>query len=340
MTLTQVAIITKRGVVIFIALIFLSIAGAIGYRVWYDYYTSTLPPVEEKPDLKFGVLPKIIFPKAIVSSSNYSYSIDTETGTFPQMPKIIKVYFIPRANIVSLLAPDESQKLANEFGFTSGREVISPTDYRYFDSSGNTFLIDLTTGNFNYQKNIATASAKPDKSFGDQQIIAQNFKDFLKSKGELNDDLAAGKTKVVYNKPLPANASSATVSIWPSNFDGLEIITPSNNKALVNATVNNTDKEADRYSTVNYIYWQIDKNTFATYPLQTTENAFAKLQSGLGYVVQESANAKVSLTKVTLAYFESEEYSPYLQPVYIFEGPGFIALIPAIDQNQSSATPK
>lgn len=332
MTLTQVAIITRRGIIAIIALIFLGIVGGIGYRVWYDYYISTLPPVEEKPDLKFGSLAKIVFPKATVSSANYSYSIDTETGSFPQMPKIIKVYFIPRANIVSLLAPDESQKLAASFGFTLPREIINPTNYKYADESSGSFIIDLTTGNFSYQKQIATSSATLDKTFSNQSQLTENFKEFLKNKGKLNDDLAAGRTNVSYNKPIPTAATSAEISIWPSNFEGLEIITPSFSSGLIQGTALNTEL-ADRYSEVNYTYWQIDKTSFATYYLKPANKAFAELQSGLGYVSSESPTSKVSIAKVSLAYFESEEYAPYLQPVYVFEGPNFKALVPAISQN-------
>ncbi|MDO8638723.1 MAG: hypothetical protein Q7R43_04045, partial [Candidatus Daviesbacteria bacterium] len=324
MTLTQIAIITKRGIIAVIALIFLSIVGAIGYRVWYDYYISTLPPVEEKPDLKFGSLSKIVFPKTAVSSANYSYSIDTETGSFPQMPKIIKVYFIPRANIVSLLAPDESQKLGVSFGFTLPREIVNPTNYKYADESNGSFNIDLTTGNFSYQKNIATSSATLNKTFTDQSKLALDFKEFLKSRGKLNDDLALGRTNVLYNKPIPSAAASAQISIWPSDFEGLEIVTPSFSLGLVQGNALNTEVP-DRYSKVNYVYWQIDKNSFATYYLKPVDKAFAELPSGLGYVSSESPTSKVSIIKVTLAYFESEEYSPYLQPVYVFEGPNFKA---------------
>lgn len=333
MTLTQVAIITRRGIIIFFALIVLSIVGAVGYRVWYNYYLSTLPPVEEKPDLKFGALPKINFSNSTISSANYSYSIDTETGFLPQMPKIIKVYFIPRASTVSLMDPDESQKLAQSFGFNSEREVISPFVYKYSNSSGGSFIIDLTTRNFDYQQKTATSSGKPDKDFANSTVLINNFKNFLSGKGLLNSDLSAGKTNVLYNKSTPANSTSAQVSIWPGDFDGLPIITSSFKTALVTATNLNTENEPEKYPEMSYIYWQIDKNTFATYYLKSSDKAFSELQSGLGFVVLESPTSHVSITKAYLAYFESEEYTPYLQPVYVFEGPDFKALVPAVNQD-------
>lgn len=333
MTLTQVAIITRRGVIAFAALLVLGIVAAVGYRIWYNYYISTLPPVEEKPNIKFGVLPKINFPKSNVSSSNYAYSIDTETGNFPQMPKIIKIYFIPQASVVSLLAPDQSEQLAEKFDFKSGREIVNPTTYKYANESGGSFTIDLITGNFNYQKNTATSSAKLDNIFIDQTKLIENFKEFLTNKGMLNNDLASGRIQVIYNKPIPAISTSADVSIWPNDFDGLRIVTPSTKIGLTRALAINTNSEADRYPELNYVYWQIDKTTFATYPLEPVEDAFVKLQSGLGLVTEESPSANVSITKVSLAYFESEEYTPYLQPVYVFEGPQFSALVPAVKSN-------
>ncbi|MFA5932843.1 MAG: hypothetical protein WCV81_01095 [Microgenomates group bacterium] len=329
MTLTQVATITRRGVIAFVALLILGTISAIGYRVWYNYYQSTLPPIIEKPDMKFGILPKIVFPKATVSSSNYSYSIATETGNLPQLPKIIKVYFIPRANIVSLLAPDESQKLAAKFGFLGAREVLNPTTYRYSDNSNNFFTVDLITGNFNYQKQ-ASVSAKLDTAFINQDQLLASFKGLLQGTGLLNEDLSNGKSAVIYNKSTPTTSTSALISLWPSDLDGLKIVTSSASSGLVSATAINSVNETDRFPKLNYIYWQIDKTTSASYPLQSIENAYAQLQSGQGYISQIPSQAKVSISNVYLAYFEPEEYSPYLQPVYVFEGPQFTALVSAI----------
>lgn len=330
MTLTQVATITRRGVIAFVAFLILGTIAGIGYRVYYNYYISTLPPVVEKPDLKFGVLPKIVFPKSTISSSNFSYTIATETGAFPQLPNIIKVYFLPKANIVSLLAPNESAQLASKFGFTGTREILTPTTYRYADSNKNSFTIDLITGNFNYQKQIASPSAKLDTTFANQDNLITTFKGLLQSTNLLNEDLQKGRGLVTYNKSAPTTSTSASVSLWPQDIDGLKIVTASASAGLVRTTAINTNVETDRFPILNYVYWQVDKTTVASYPLQPVENAFAKLQSGQGFISQIPAKPQVSISNVTLAYFEPEDYAPYLQPVYVFEGPGFTGLVPAI----------
>ncbi len=38
------------------------------------------------------------------------------------------------------------------------------------------------------------------------------------------------------------------------------------------------------------------------------------------------------------AYFESENYTPYLQPVYVFEGPDFVAFDSAVTVDYLSSS--
>ncbi len=120
MTLSQTAIITKQIITFSIIFLILGISSFIGYKVWYAYYLAHLPVKEPTPDTKFGVLPQPNFPQSFVSSSNYTYSIDTTTGNLPKLgidegfDKLSKVYFIPQV-FASLLSGEKSQKLAKEF---------------------------------------------------------------------------------------------------------------------------------------------------------------------------------------------------------------------------------
>lgn len=348
MTLTQAANITRRGILISISLIILGAAGAIGYNIWHQRYLDSLPPVEEKPEMKFGTLPKLIFPSSNVSSSNYSYTLDTVTGGLPQTPKLLKVYFIPQSGI-SLMAPDRSRKLAESLGFAIGPEVLSSTSYKFIDESGGQLLIDLTSGNFSFQrrmllKNLIEGKSEKESTssislndFSDQSKIAADFKNLLLSKNLLTQDLSSGRSNVLFDNG--SNKESATVSIWPTDFDNLPIITSSFNHSLIRAKVNNKEEENDKYSEVNYTFWIIDKTTYSTYPLKTAEQAFSDLKAGLGFVSLEPKKPQVSISSVYLAYFESEEYSPYLQPIFIFEGPEFAAIVPSIAQGTQEVTP-
>lgn len=337
MTLTQAAILSKHTITLTILALIVGILGFIGYRVWYSYYLSTLPKVEEKADLKFGVLPKLDFPASSVSSSNFSYSLDTKTGSLPKIgekgfEKLIRVYFITKS-YATLLSPERSEDLARKFEIQTPPKIITETQYNFKENSKN-LLVDLDTGNFIFT-NEATASGQLDN---DNKLLS-DFTNFLNTLGYLNDDLKMGRTKVVLLKPdgeklspinLESEAIGALISIWPKEIDQKIIFTPIFNEALVNATVLSSAQNLANYLSINYTYYSTDTTTFATYPAKSAELAFNELKNGEGVVVIEPTNPQVSIRSVYLGYYLSQNYSPYLQPIFVFEGPDFAAYVPAI----------
>ncbi len=327
MTLTQTATITRRLIVISVFLLVVSISAKIGYQIWYEYQLANLPKPIEKPEQKFGTLPRINLPDQTVSSSNYSYSVDTQTGELPQMPSSIKVYFMPLSG-TSLLAPERSRTIAQGYGFFFGPDILSNTVYRYTDDNKGELTFDLPTGNFIFQKNIATNSGELTPGFNQSGAeIVNLFKSSLETKGLLNAELKNGRSKVTFAGGEPRTAKTATITIWPADFNGFPIMTASES-GLLRSTITSADEKSDnKYLSMNYTYWPIDSTTSSTYPLKTSEQAFSDLQSGNGFVITEPLKPKVSLTNVYVAYYESEQYAPYLQPVFVFEGPHFQAIV-------------
>ena len=347
MTLSQTADLTKKIIVLTMLALFVGTVGFIGYKIWYQYYLSTLPPVEEKPDLKFGSLPAPNFPQVDVSSSNYSYSLDTKTGGLPKVgvdpgfEKIIKVYFITKS-FASLLSADRSQALAEKFGITSAPQILTETQYQFDSnneqgsSASKRLLVDLDTGNFSYTKE-ATISASP--SLDDDNKLVSDFERFLNLIGYLKEDLKTDRTKVILLKndgralsptTLRSEAIAALISLWPSPIDKKSIFTPDFNKALVNATVLKSAENLEDYLSINFTYYPMDTTTFGTYPTKTAEEAFDDLKNGLGVVVVEPLKPQVSISSVYLGYYLPQIYSPYLQPIFVFEGPNFVAYVSAI----------
>lgn len=337
MTLTETATLTKRGIVGFIIAILLIIIGWLGYRYYhYNYvYLPSLIAQKPKPNVEFGILPQPSFLNTDISSSNYAYSIDTPTGSLPtDFPEIVKVFFIPKSSI-TLLAPDKAKELAKTFGFRNGPEIKTSVEYSFDDGSEGRFLIDLETLNFKFKKNVASVSADPqndpqDPTLPDQTQIAQNFKRLLSDTGLLKKDLEAGRTKVTYENNSSQTAETAAVTLWQDDIEKLPIVTPSFSSALIKATVTKYQSSLTRYSALEYIYWPIDTTKFATYPVKTADEALEDLKSGNGVVALASKGSEISLAEVYLAYLLPEEYTPYLQPVYVFEGPSFAGFVPAI----------
>jgi hypothetical protein len=342
MTLTQAAIITKRSIVIFVGLLVLIVGARVGYLAWYQYQLSKIPPTIERPEQKFGVLPELDFSGSTGSPSNYSYSVDTETGELPTLPEMIKVYFIPQRGL-SLLAANKSKELASSLDFHTGPQMLSDTQYRYTDDTGGSLLIDLPSGNFIAQKirtlpTKSTKTASPSATFTQTETeLLGALKNFLQRHKLMDNDLINGTGHVSYNGKTPSSSSEAIVSLLPGDIDNLHIYTSSPHgltKASITALP--TDSQEDiiesTYTNFEYIYWQIDPTTYSTYPLKTVQQALDDLKRGEGAILQEPASFKVSITDAHLGYYQTKEYSPYLQPVIVFEGPGFKAITPAIAQ--------
>lgn len=349
MTLTQTAILTKQVIIISIIALILSISGFIGYNIWHAYYLAHLPPVEEKPDIKFGLLPSPDFPKGNVSTSNFTYSLDTTTGGLPKIgvdsgfEKIIKVYFVTQT-LATLLSPDKSQTLAEKFDIVSPPEILTETEYRFSDINKN-LLINLDTGNFSYN-NESTLSAK--QMLDDDNKLVSDFKQILSGFGLLKEDLVKSRSRIIFLRiavdqfiptELKSEAQAVQISLWPAPFDKKSIFTPDFNTALINAVVVNSADKMDNYRSLNFSYYSIDTSTFATYPAKTPEKAFEDLKNNKGTIVIEPTSPKVSITSISSGYYLSNNYNPYLQPIYIFEGPSFVAYVSAIREDfQTKAT--
>jgi len=340
MTLTETAALTKKAFVIIAILIFLATLVFIGYKIWYANYLANLPKVEEKPTLAFGTLPSLDLPPSVVSSSNYSYTIDTPTGKLPEFDKLIKVYFMPKA-AATLLSGDRSIALANKLGINEPPQILSEINYKFATSSGQTLNVELDTGNFKFIKE-ATISANQEKIDLEPKLLG-GFKNMLSDLGILNESLVAGPSKITYYKffvdrLIPATiieAEVAQIALWPGEIDKKPIVTGNLTQSLVYGLV---DKQADTKNLLklDFTFWPVDQTSFATYPLKTAAQTFAELQNGQGTVIEESPTSAVSITDLTIGYFESNEYTPYLQPVFIFTGPNFTAYVPAIQNATAS----
>ncbi len=328
MTLTQAATLTRRGIIVLGLLMFLSLFSKVGLDYYHQYQLSQIPIPEPTAEVKFGVLPNLIFPNSKVSSSNYSYSIDTTTGELPQVPIFMKVYFIPQSSL-TLLAPEKARALAQKLGFPNGPTSSGSDEYTFTDDSNGKLNLNILNGNFKFKKNTASPSAETLTQFKllKTQFI-EDFKRYLSSKLELPQPLQIGEGNMVLNNEV--NPTIADISLKITDFDGLPVVSSDINKGLVKATIVPAETFEDRFQSVEYTYWNIDSTTSSTYPIKSPTEALSDLKNGQGYISITSPSPQVSISSVKLAYYQSGEYSPYLQPVYLFEGPNFAAIVPAI----------
>lgn len=335
MTLTEASALTKKGMIVSaITLVVIFAAWGI-WHYYYNYiYLPGLPVEVEKPTLAFGPLPELKFPDPTVASSNFSYSLDTETGTLPEdIPELFKVYSVAQL-ATDLLALDRAKSLAGELNFNRNPEAISATQYKFIDNiNGGQLIVDLDTGNFKFRRNVATSSSdnfEDIEEFISEDSQGQSLKSFLSARELLKDQLQNGRTLVTYNNPVKVDSNMVTIGLWQDDIDEIPIVTPKFNEALIKAVATNNRDPLKKYILMDYTFWPIDLNNFGTYPLKPVAEAYEQLKNGDAFVALEPRTGNVSLTKIYLGYYLSELYSNYLQPVYVFEGPSFAAFVPAL----------
>ena len=331
MTLTQTAVLTKR------ILLSIAILAVIGISAWLSlsfyithYYLPQKRAEDEKPQVKYGILPKPLFPTSGISSSNYSYSIDTETGALPTgLPKTLKVYFNPQLG-TSLLAANRARELAGNLKFSSGPDLINPTSYKFSDGLTGSLVIDINSGNFSFKKkpNLNPQESKQEV-LEDEDALESKFKEFLNRNQLLRPGLNKGKMKVVYEKFLRKESTTAAVTIWPEDIEKLPVVTPTSDEGLIKGILSKEHGE-NPYIEFRFIYWQPDIQNFSTYPIKDAQTALADLKGGKAVILQEPKQTKVSISSIFLAYFEPLEYVQYIQPIYVLQGEGFLAYVPAV----------
>ena len=171
---------------------------------------------------------------------------------------------------------------------------------------------------------FSTPSATPTSS--DPQVLISNFRNFLSFVGILKDDLKESK----------ANITDGKIMLWPKDIDQKPIITKDFKTSLVWSEASKSASNIEDYSIINFFFWPVDQTTFSTYPIKKTDAALADLKNGKGVIVKQPKENNISITSVYLGYFESENYTPYLQPIYVFEGPNFVAYDSAITSDYLS----
>lgn len=349
-TLIQAAVLTKRAIIILAGLVFLSLALPIGLNIYYRYSASKLPPPQEKPEMKFGNLPQLSFDQATPTAYNFNFSLDTVTGGLPQTPKLMKVYYLPHFG-VSFLAPDRAIEVAQKLGFDQDPQIIESREYKFTDNFGGSLNVDLTTGNLHFKRDLskltnpATPSATSNQSLEDKEHLTAQFSKFLFSLGLLNDELKAGKTNIIYVGPDASQVQKWLLTIFPADIDKIPIITPNYQTGLVKALVSSqiyseiskTNLDTSSITTFDFVFWPVDLTTFSTYPLKSADQAFTDLKNQKGFISTKPPKGNdISITSVSLAYLQTSQYSAYLQPVFVFEGPNFLGLVSAV----SSFAPK
>lgn len=341
MSLTTTAhssrILIKYGgiVVVFLAVSYaLVVAGIKAYIAAHPPYIA--------PTMKFGILPKTVFPDKKFEKKNFTMALPNDS--FPKMSDQTKVFVVYRPDR-TILALDYDTKTASSLGFKQKPTEVSPGVYEFRNDVLNQKLtMNILNGSFSLQYPYLTDQLlQSPAKMPTKTEATTKAKAFLQTAGKLAKDLEDGDKTVTFwkiqfdgLKPVSSasDADLARVDFFRKNLDdGTKILSSEPGKAAVSVLVSGSDLEGKKVVEVNYNYATIDRESFSTYPIKTPQQAAAELQAGNYWPATDSIQKDVSITNMYMAYFEPITLTNYMQPIYVFEGSDkFIGYVPVVSE--------
>lgn len=354
MSLTTTAKNTKLAFKLFLVFVVVYLLGKYFlFPVAKKTYLSFFPP-KNPPNPIFGLLDPIEFIEQETLGGVPVYSLLTKGGKLPEeLPNRAKVYkYLPYP--FSYSAGKLASRDASILGFSD--ELLSTNlkgdEYRWTDpKTGATLAINITTKDLEmkvpghslisaYNPGSINRITAPTIAKSLLQGIGR-FSDPLYINGSQNVELGVVRNgKIVYTS-FQGEAEVARIDFFRS-INNFPIVGPVHREGLIRMIVgvpeNTEDKELNGaiIKKSPYIYYKvrgIEPVSQAIYPLLPVSIAWSEVAKGNGVISRiKPANqsvfeeyqpveiSEILITDIYLAYYDSVQNQPYLQPVYVFEG--------------------
>lgn len=343
-TLTETAYYTRKainwgiiGLIIFFILRFL-FDSAI--NTWQRLHPPPPPP----PTVAFGKLPALKLPENGSASTSLKFTLETIEGKPYIASTSAAVYFIPKP-APNLLALTRAKQFAGRLNFTNEPTTDNQIIFHFIDSINPARYLDfnIVTNNFDLNYDYSSdVSLFNEKNLPSAAQAMQETKNFLQNFGLYSSALVAGEEKITYlalsgNNLLPATsyseANAIRVDLGRANLEDLKLFPTNPQTELVYFIFSPSLDQTKKFLKISYKFWPVEIDQRATYPLKTAEAAWEELKNNKGYVALPPLSGnQVVVRKISLGYFYPDDYQPFLQPIYVFEGdPNFLGFVPAID---------
>jgi hypothetical protein len=338
--LTQTAVVARRVIRYGIYFIVFLTVGRILLTLTVNVYRKIFPPPLPEPTVKYGRLPKLNFPEK--QKVNLTYSLETSTGEFPKITPQAKVFFMPKIS-ANLLSLDVAKQEARSLGFISEPNQLSETTYSFGNPNYPvTMEINIVTGTFSVSYDLNSDRTPLDKKPPAGEIAAALVRSYLSAANILPDDLTgemlpnflkldSGK---FVNALAQSEADVVKINLFRKDYDELPSRTANPLEANVWFIVGGSQDRNQQIIAGEYHYYKVDETQFSTYPIISPEDAYSNLTSGNAYIANQGLAKEgegVTIRKIYLAYYDSENPNEFYEPIYVFEGDkGFMAYYPAI----------
>jgi len=352
MNLTETQITVKRGLFVVLLMTFIYYSGKFllftGISVYKQLFPKDLPP----PTASFGKLPSLKMPTYKILGKP-TYTLDTETGSLPNFSDRINVYKLVKPT-PNLLAESKVKDLATSLGFNSGFTKKNISEFRWIDGNAErTMDADVITKNFIVKTkmsklgsilsttNTITEKDATDIALGFIRANALLQQDELSSVRVTTIPTIVNLSKYQDMNRFLRQAKIIKVNVYRSITQPIpftkekstyEVLGPNPKNSLISFYISN-HKDIFKYPEINFTHWSIDFKNKSTYPISDIGAVWNTIQQGQGIVAYTKLSEsgyyanyepitfdEIRIKKVYIAYYEPYNYTPYLQPIYVFEG--------------------
>jgi hypothetical protein len=301
----------------------------------------------ERPNVKYGILSKIVFPQKEFTAKEFSFEFPQDK--IPSFDDKAKVYAVYRSN-KSFLALEIEKEMANKMGFVKEPLQINNNIYEFENDYNQKLRSNIFDGSFTltypYQNDelmlAETNAPEEEKAMG-------KLESFLGNAERWRDDFDVEESKITFLK-YEGNNLTEVSGLSEANFtkvdltrkkvdNNFKIVSVDPNQSAVSALLSSSTTRGRDIIDLKYRYTEIQRESFATYPIIDANNAIAQLKAGNYWPANDIGPANIIIRRMYLAYFEPASLTNFMQPIFVFEGDGgFVAYIEAIEEMEDEST--
>jgi len=305
-------------------------------------------PVNIFIDPSLGKIKMPVIPSA-TQTAGFNFTLDTIEGKPVTATATAKVYLLPESKF-QLGYIEKIYVIAKAIGFdteTVKHTLDTKKKIAQFNDGRQKLDIDISTFNIRYDYDFNQAPELFDDAIvPDSEESVSRAIDYLKSVDRYPDEMAKGKTSVIFMK---YDKATKRITILESNQDAnmveVDLFRPDvsgvpSDYPVVSPTFHNSQNYVTMvmlrsgYKVVGaqVKFFEKSETQVGTYPLITADAAYEKLKAGKAYIVSRTlGKSNIAIKKMFLGYFDPDVYQGYYQPVYVFLGDNnFVGYVPAV----------
>lgn len=285
-------------------------------------------PIKKEPNVKYGIIPRIQFPEKKIGTKNITLELTNDK--LPNLGDQARVYVVFRTD-KNFLALETETQTARQLGFESEPRLISPNTYEFSNNNNQKLIVNILDGSFrlkypyNEDQMLMSNYNMPNK-----EDLISKAKSFLDQAKKLPTDIKNAEPKVTYWKndgsglkqvSSQSEANMARIDFYrDAVYDEVKIMSTDINRAPISVLISGSNISGKDIVDIDYKYVNIDRESYATYPIKSTEEAYSDLKNSKYWPVSDVAEQDITIRKIYLAYFEPAVLTNFMEPIYVFEG--------------------